>query len=76
MWKGLKKGFGVVLGIELGLVTAKCIKLVVEAAGVVLLANDEKAMNEIKNEKPHLYEKLKKYKAEKKEESVEEEEAQ
>lgn len=75
MWKNVKRGLGLVIGIELGVAVVKAVKTVSLAVVTIAVANDEKAMAEIKEEKPHLYEKIKKYKVEKDEESVEEEES-
>lgn len=75
MWKNVKRGLGLVVGIELGVAAVKAVKTVGLAAFTIWLANNEKEMEELKKEKPHLYEKIKKYKVEKDEESVEEEES-
>lgn len=73
MWKNVKRGLGLVVGIELGVAAVKAVKIMSLAAFGIWLANNETEMEELKKEKPHLYEKLKKYKVEKDEESVEKE---
>lgn len=75
MLKNVKKGIGLAIGMSIGYGAVKCTKVAVLAAIATWAANDEAYMEELKERKPDLYEKAKKF-VMKKEESVEEEEVQ
>lgn len=69
MLKNIKKGFGFIIGVELGKLALGC----AGAIGMALIANDEKHMNDMKKRNPELWEKYNKFTV-KKEDSVEESE--
>ena len=70
MWKNVKKGFGLAVGWTLG----KALVATISNRILIRSANDEKYMDGIKDRRPDLYEKMKKFQSNKEESSVEEEE--
>lgn len=74
MLTNIKKGFGFIIGVELGKLALGCAR----GIGMALIANDEKHMNDMKERNPELWKKYNKFTVKKKNsvEESEEEEAQ